>query len=310
MMELTKLTTESRNPNTVGLDAMTPLEIVQIMNKEDENVITGVRMVLPEVARAIEWVQSAFKRKGRLIYIGAGTSGRLGILDSVECPPTFGVSPDMVVGLIAGGAGAIIKAVEGAEDSEKLAVEELKAHHLSDVDIVVGVAASGRTPYVVSGLTYARSIGCKTVAIACNRNSAVGAAAELSIEPVVGPEVLTGSTRLKAGTAQKMILNMISTGAMVGIGKVYQNLMVDVIQTNEKLRVRARNIVKAATGCDDERAAQLLGATGGNAKTAIVMELLDCSAQEAGQRLQKSHGHVKGCFGTSGSRKEQAENGL
>lgn len=296
MLELNKLTTESRNPDTVKLDTMTPLEIASVMNREDENVVAGIREVLPEVAKAIEWVRDAFEEGGRLIYMGAGTSGRLGVLDSVECPPTFGVSPDMVVGLIAGGEGAFVKAVEGAEDSEELAVEELKGLALSGWDVVIGIAASGRTPYVISGLSYARSLGCKTVAIACNKGSAVGAAADLAIEPVVGPEVLTGSTRLKAGTSQKMILNMISTGAMVGIGKVYQNLMVDVQQTNEKLRVRARNIVKEATGCSEERAGELLEAAGGSAKTAIVMELLNCTAAEAEQKLQRSHGHIRRCL--------------
>ena len=296
MLELNKLTTESRNPDTVKLDTMTPLEIASVMNREDENVVAGIREVLPEVAKAIEWVRDAFEEGGRLIYMGAGTSGRLGVLDSVECPPTFGVSPDMVVGLIAGGEGAFVKAVEGAEDSEELAVEELKGLALSGWDVVIGIAASGRTPYVISGLSYARSLGCKTVAIACNKGSAVGAAADLAIEPVVGPEVLTGSTRLKAGTSQKMILNMISTGAMVGIGKVYQNLMVDVQQTNEKLRVRARNIVKEATGCSEERAGELLEAAGGSAKTAIVMELLNCAAAEAEQKLQRSHGHIRRCL--------------
>ena len=202
----------------------------------------------------------------------------------------------MVVGLIAGGDRAFVKAVEGAEDSEALALEELKALPLNGRDVVIGIAASGRTPYVISGLQYARSLGCKTVAIACNAGSLVGKAADLAIEPVVGPEVLTGSTRLKAGTAQKMILNMISTGAMVGIGKVYQNLMVDVMQTNEKLRVRARNIVTEATGCSEEQACRLLEAAGGNAKTAIVMELLNCTAKEAEQNLKRAHGHIRKCL--------------
>ena len=219
MLELNKLTTEARNPGTAGLDTMTPLEIATVMNREDEQVVAGVRKVLPEVAAAIGWVQESFEAGGKLVYMGAGTSGRLGVLDSVECPPTFGVPPEMVVGLIAGGDRAFVKAVEGAEDSEALALEELKALPLNGRDVVIGIAASGRTPYVISGLQYARSLGCKTVAIACNAGSLVGKAADLAIEPVVGPEVLTGSTRLKAGTAQKMILNMISTGAMVGIGK-------------------------------------------------------------------------------------------
>lgn len=296
MLELNKLTTEARNPQTAGLDTMTPLEIATVMNREDEQVVAGVGRVLPQVAAAIAWVQEAFEAGGKLVYMGAGTSGRLGVLDSVECPPTFGVPPEMVVGLIAGGERAFVRAVEGAEDSESLALEELKALPLTGKDVVIGIAASGRTPYVIGGLRYARSLGCKTVAVACNEGSLVGEAADLAIEPVVGPEVLTGSTRLKAGTAQKMILNMISTGAMVGIGKVYQNLMVDVLQTNEKLRVRARNIVTEATGCTEERAASLLEAAGGNAKTAIVMELLDCTAGEAEQKLKCAHGHIRKCL--------------
>lgn len=296
MLELNKLTTEARNPDTSGLDTMTPLEIATVMNREDEQVVAGVRRVLPEVATAISWVQEAFEAGGRLVYMGAGTSGRLGVLDSVECPPTFGVSPEMVVGLIAGGDKAFVKAAEGAEDSEALALEELKALPLTGRDVLIGIAASGRTPYVIGGLHYAKSLGCKTVAIACNAGSLVGMAADLAIEPVVGPEVLTGSTRLKAGTAQKMILNMISTGAMVGIGKVYQNLMVDVLQTNEKLRVRARNIVTEATGCCEARAAELLEAADGNAKTAIVMELLNCTAEEAEQKLECTHGHIRKCL--------------
>ncbi|MBS6951924.1 MAG: N-acetylmuramic acid 6-phosphate etherase [Enterocloster asparagiformis] len=296
MLELNKLTTEARNPQTAGLDTMTPLEIATVMNREDEQVVAGVGRVLPQVAAAIAWVQEAFEAGGKLVYMGAGTSGRLGVLDSVECPPTFGVPPEMVVGLIAGGERAFVRAVEGAEDSEALALEELKALPLTGKDVVIGIAASGRTPYVIGGLRYARSLGCKTVAVACNEGSLVGEAADLAIEPVVGPEVLTGSTRLKAGTAQKMILNMISTGAMVGIGKVYQNLMVDVLQTNEKLRVRARNIVTEATGCTEERAASLLEAAGGNAKTAIVMELLDCTAGEAEQKLKCAHGHIRKCL--------------
>ena len=248
------------------------------------------------MARAIEWVRDTFERGGRLIYLGAGTSGRLGVLDSVECPPTFGVSPDQVIGLMAGGEKAFVKAVEGAEDSPGLAVEDLKKIRLDKQDILVGIAASGRTPYVIGGLKYARSIDCPTVAVACNKGSEIGKEADLAIEPMVGPEILTGSTRLKAGTAQKMILNMISTGAMVGIGKVYENLMVDVVQTNEKLCVRARNIVMMATECGPDEAQKLLEEAEGNAKTAIVMKLLDCSAEEASDKLKRSHGHIRRCL--------------
>ena len=296
MLDLNNLITEKRNPDTWELDEMTPFEIARIMNREDQKVVEGVQRVLPEVARAIEWVRDTFERGGRLIYLGAGTSGRLGVLDSVECPPTFGVSPDQVIGLMAGGEKAFVKAVEGAEDSPGLAVEDLKKIRLDKQDILVGIAASGRTPYVIGGLKYARSIGCPTVAVACNKGSKIGKEADLAIEPMVGPEILTGSTRLKAGTAQKMILNMISTGAMVGIGKVYENLMVDVVQTNEKLCVRARNIVMMATECGPDEAQKLLEEAEGNAKTAIVMKLLDCSAEEASDKLKRSHGHIRRCL--------------
>ncbi len=296
MLDLNNLITEKRNPDTWELDEMTPFEIARIMNREDQKVVEGVQRVLPEVARAIEWVRDTFERGGRLIYLGAGTSGRLGVLDSVECPPTFGVSPDQVIGLMAGGEKAFVKAVEGAEDSPGLAVEDLKKIRLDKQDILVGIAASGRTPYVIGGLKYARRIGCPTVAVACNKGSEIGKEADLAIEPMVGPEILTGSTRLKAGTAQKMILNMISTGAMVGIGKVYENLMVDVVQTNEKLCVRARNIMMMATECGPDEAQKLLEEAGGNAKTAIVMKLLDCSAEEASDKLKRSHGHIRRCL--------------
>lgn len=277
----------------MNLDEMSPLEIAQTMNQEDEQAVLAVRKVLPEIATAITWATESLKAGGRIIYIGAGTSGRLGVLDAVECPPTFGVSPDTVVGIIAGGEHAFTIAQEGVEDSPTLCEEDLKKKNLSSKDIVIGLAASGRTPYVISGLQYARSIGCKTVAIACNLHSQVGKAADLAIEPVPGPEVLTGSTRLKAGTVQKLILNMISTGSMVGIGKVYQNLMVDVQQTNEKLKVRAQNIVMDITDCTRETAAESLEAAGGHVKTAIVMILNGCTSEEAAEQLQKAGGHIR-----------------
>lgn len=293
MIDLTKLTTESRNEKTMNLDQMSPAQIAAVMNEEDKNVVRAVEAVLPQIAQAIEWATDSLKRGGRIIYIGAGTSGRLGVLDAVECPPTFGVSPDLVVGLIAGGEKAFVKAVEGAEDSKTLCAEDLERIGLNEKDIVIGLAASGRTPYVIYGFAYAREKGCRTVAIACNRNSEVGKAADLAIEPVPGPEVLTGSTRLKAGTAQKMILNMISTGSMVGVGKVYQNLMVDVQQTNEKLVVRAQNIVMEATGCTREEATEVLKEAEGHVKTAVVMILLGCGAAEAKERLYEAGGHVR-----------------
>lgn len=296
MIDLTKLVTETRNPNTMDLDQMTPLELVSVMNQEDLNVVAGVKEVLPQVAQVIEWAVSSLEAGGRIVYFGAGTSGRLGVLDAVECPPTFGVSPDVVVGLIAGGEKAFVRAVEGAEDSLELCEEEFKKIGLNKNDIAIGIAASGRTPYVIGGLRYARSLGCKTVAIACNKGSEVGKEAELAIEPSCGPEVLTGSTRLKSGTAQKMILNMISTGSMVGVGKAYQNLMVDVQQTNKKLVVRAQNITMAATGCTREEAAQALDQADGNAKLAIVMLLTQMPVDEAKAKLEAAHGHVRGAL--------------
>ena len=296
MIDLTKLVTETRNPDTMNLDQMTPLELVSVMNHEDQKVVAAVKEVLPQVAQAIEWAVSSLEAGGRIVYFGAGTSGRLGVLDAVECPPTFGVSSDVVVGLIAGGEKAFVRAVEGAEDSLELCEEELKKIGLNKNDIAIGIAASGRTPYVIGGLRYARFLGCKTVAIACNKGSEVGKEAELAIEPSCGPEVLTGSTRLKAGTAQKMILNMISTGSMVGVGKAYQNLMVDVQQTNKKLVVRAQNITMAATGCTREEAAWALEQADGNAKLAIVMLLTQMPVEEAKAKLEAAHGHVRGAL--------------
>ena len=293
MIDLSVLVTESRNKETMGLDQMTPLEIVTVMNREDGKAVEAVEEVQPQIAQAIAWCTDSLKQKGRIIYIGAGTSGRLGVLDAVECPPTFGVSPDVVVGLMAGGTPAFVKAVEGAEDSQTMGEEDLKEIHLSPADIVIGLAASGRTPYVIYGLRYAKKIGCRTVAVSCNRDSEIGKEADLAIEPVPGPEVLTGSTRLKAGTVQKMVLNMISTGSMVGIGKVYQNLMVDVVQTNMKLITRAENIVMTATGCTREEARDSLEEAEGSVKLAITMILLQCGAKSAKTRLNRAGGCVR-----------------
>ena len=292
-VNLSGMTTETRNPRTMQLDMMSELEIVTVMNEEDARVPLAIAKVLPQIAQAAAWAREAFEKGGRLFYMGAGTSGRLGVLDAAECPPTFGVEPGMVVGLIAGGEKAFITAVEGAEDSRELAVADLEGHGLTANDVVVGIAASGRTPYVLGGLDYAKSVGCHTVAIACNVGSAVGKAADLAIEVNCGPEVLTGSTRLKSGTAQKLILNMISTTSMVRTGKAYQNLMVDVQQTNEKLHTRAENIVIEATGAEREKARACIDAAGGSVKTAIVMLLADCGAEEAKHRLDTAHGHVR-----------------
>ena len=292
-LNLKNMSTETRNRNTMDLDTMTPLEIVTVMNQEDANVPAAITPALPNIAQCVSWAIESIEAGGRIIYMGAGTSGRLGVLDAVECPPTFGVSPDVVVGLIAGGEKAFVKAVEGAEDSRELGRQDLINIDLQKRDIVIGIAASGRTPYVLGGLAYAQEVGCHTVGISCNPGSAVGTAAELAIEVVPGPECLTGSTRLKSGTCQKLILNMISTATMVGCGKAYQNLMVDVMQTNEKLVVRAQNIVMEATGCDRETAAEKIAIAGGNAKTAITMILADCGLEEARERLAKAKGHVR-----------------
>ena len=292
-LNLKGMSTETRNQNSMNLDIMTPLEVVTVMNNEDARVPEAIKPALPNIAQCVTWAIESIEAGGRIIYMGAGTSGRLGVLDAVECPPTFGVAPEVVVGLIAGGEKAFVKAVEGAEDSRQLGHDDLVNINLEARDIVIGIAASGRTPYVLGGLAYAKEVGCHTVAISCNPGSAIGQAAELAIEVVPGPEVLTGSTRLKSGTCQKLILNMISTATMVGCGKAYQNLMVDVMQTNEKLVVRAQNIVMEATGCDRETAAEKIALANGNAKTAITMILADCGLEEAKERLAKAKGHVR-----------------
>ena len=292
-LTLDNLLTEARNPQTMELDSMTPLEIVTAMNREDARVPESIRPQLPNIARCVAWATEAIRSGGRLIYMGAGTSGRLGVLDAVECPPTFGVSPDVVVGLIAGGEGAFVKAVEGAEDSRELGKADLEAIGLTPKDLVVGIAASGRTPEVLGGLAYANSLGCKTAAISCNPGSALGKEARLAIEVAPGPECLTGSTRLKAGTAQKLILNMISTATMVGCGKAYSNLMVDVMQTNEKLVVRAQNIVMEATGVSRDSAKEAIALAGGSCKLAVTMILADCTVEEAKERLERCGGSVR-----------------
>ena len=292
MINLTSMTTEARNPETLNLDSMSSLDIVSAMNREDAKVPAAISKVLPEIAKAVDWCTESLECGGRIIYIGAGTSGRLGVLDAAECPPTFGVSPDLVVGLIAGGEKAFIKAVEGAEDSFDLCKQDLIDIKLSKKDIVIGIAASGRTPYVIGGLEYANTLGCNTVSISCNDNSDIGKIAKLKIEVIVGPEVLTGSTRLKAGTAQKLVLNMISTASMVGIGKCYQNLMVDVMQTNLKLCTRAENMLMESTGITRDEAKKFLRDADGHVKTAIVMVLANLGKDEAIALLDGAKGHV------------------
>lgn len=291
-LDLNSMMTETRNANTTNLDTMSSLEIVTVMNTEDRKVPLAIEPLLPIIASVVDQCVGSLNSGGRIIYLGAGTSGRLGVLDAAECPPTFGVPSSMVVGLIAGGEKAFIKAIEGAEDSFDLGRDDLKGIGLSRNDIVIGIAASGRTPYVIGGLEYANSIGCNTVSISCNNDSEIGKVAKTKIEIIVGPEVLTGSTRLKSGTAQKLVLNMISTASMVGIGKCYQNLMVDVVQTNQKLCVRAQNIVMEVTGLSRDEAIGLLDAADGHVKTAIVMALTDSTKEEAIGRLRKAKGHV------------------
>lgn len=292
-MDLTKMITETRNQNTMNLDQMTPLEIVTAMNHEDRNVPLAIEKVLPQVAELVSVVENAFNKGARLFYMGAGTSGRLGVLDTSECPPTYGVPDTMVVGIIAGGDIALRYPVEGAEDSKELGKKDLEQRGLTKDDVVVGIAASGRTPYVLGGLEYAKSLGCTTAAVSCNKESAVGRAADIAIEAEVGPEVLTGSTRLKSGTAQKLILNMITTASMVRIGKSYQNLMIDVVQSNEKLCTRAENIVMEATGVERAEARRCINEANGNCKVAVTMILAECDVQTALKLLEEANGHVR-----------------
>ncbi len=279
--DLSTLTTEARNPRTRDLDAMAPLQLAQAMHREDAAAVAAVEAVLPTVAAAIEAIAARMQRGGRLIYIGAGTSGRLGVLDAVECRPTFSAPEGLVVGVIAGGEPALVRAAEGIEDRAADGAADVARLDLTAQDTVVGIAASGRTPYVVGALVHARAAGSLCVALVCNAGSAVAAAADLAIEPVVGAEALTGSTRLKAGTATKLVLNMLSTGVMASLGKCYENLMVDVQATNDKLRARAKRIVAQATSLPAERAAALLSQCQGEVKTAIVAGLGGVTAEVA-----------------------------
>lgn len=291
-VEINQLTTEKRHPNTMHLDQMSVGQVLELMNKEDQQVPEAIAEALGQIEAAVKMIIQTLKAGGRLIYFGAGTSGRLGVLDAAECVPTFGVSPDLVVGLIAGGDKAMVKAVEGAEDSLTLAEEDFKKLNLNANDTVVGIAASGRTPYVIGGLKYAQSVGAKTVSIACNKEAKISGYAQIPIEVDCGPEILTGSTRLKAGTAQKLILNMLSTVSMIGIGKIYQNLMVDVQATNEKLEERSKRIIMAATECTYEDAASYFEAANQNVKVAIVMILTNLDATQASQKITAANGFV------------------
>ena len=295
---LNKLTTESRNPASETLDQLSALEIVQLMNAEDALVSVAVGKEATAIARAVEIIADRLRGGGRLIYIGAGTSGRLGVLDASECPPTFNTDPDLVLGLIAGGPEGLVRAIEGAEDSSETGKHDLQDIGLTSSDVVVGIAASGRTPYVLGALDYARATGAFAIGFSCNREASIIRHADLSITPLVGPEVLSGSTRLKAGTATKMVLNMLSTGAMVRLGKTYSNLMVDLRATNLKLTERARRIVEALTGCDGLRADELLKRCDGEVKTAIVSHKLDLPPEAARARLKAAQGHLRHALGS------------
>ena len=292
MVDLKKIATEQRNPNTMNIDTLSTLEMVRLINREDHKVAEAVSLVADKIAQAVDLIADRLRKGGRLIYCGAGTSGRLGILDAVECPPTYSTDPEMVQCLMAGGHGAIFKAVEGAEDNRELGVRDMQNISFSAGDVLVGIAASGRTPYVLGCMEYARSLGASTVAVTCCPGSMLDTFADIGIAPAPGPEVVTGSTRMKSGTAQKMVLNMLSTGAMIKLGKVYGNLMVDVKPSNEKLIRRCITIVCAATECNEETAAAALEACDYRPKTAIVMVLMGVDAQEAKTLLRQADGRV------------------
>lgn len=293
LQTLSTLITEQRNPNSMNVDSLSALEIVQLMNEEDKQVPLAIEKCLPQIAQAVERIVAAFQKGGRLVYIGAGTSGRLGVLDASECPPTFGVSPEMVKGIIAGGERALRHPIEGAEDSKAQSVIDLQTIQFSSKDVLVGIAASGRTPYVIGALEYAKSLGSVTVSIASNPNSAMANIVDIAIDTVVGPEVLTGSSRLKSGTAQKLVLNMLTTASMILMGKCYQNLMVDVQASNEKLKARAIRIVMQATDCDKALAEETLKQADQNAKLAIMMILSGLDRAQAEALLEKHHGKLQ-----------------
>lgn len=293
LQTLSTLITEQRNPNSMHVDSLSALEIVRLMNEEDKQVPLAIEKCLPQIAQAVECIVAAFQQGGRLVYIGAGTSGRLGVLDASECPPTFGVSPEMVKGIIAGGERALRHPIEGAEDSKTQAAVDLQTIQFSSKDVLVGIAASGRTPYVIGALEYAKSLGSVTVSIASNPNSAMANIVNIAIDTVVGPEVLTGSSRLKSGTAQKLVLNMLTTASMILMGKCYQNLMVDVQASNEKLKARAIRIVMQATDCDKALAEEILKQADQNAKLAIMMILSGLDRAQAEALLEKHQGKLQ-----------------
>ena len=301
-LDLSQMITEGRNPASQNIDELSTEAMLRVINDEDKKVALAVEAIVPEIAAAVDAICAAFRAGGRLIYCGAGTSGRLGILDASECPPTFGTPREQVIGLIAGGHTAILQAVENAEDNREQGAQDLKDIHFSRHDVLVGIAASGRTPYVLGALAYANELGATTVALTCNPGSAMSQVAAIALTPVVGPEVVTGSSRMKAGTAQKLVLNMLTTGSMIRSGKVYGNLMVDVEATNQKLVQRQVNIVMQATDCDDATASAALTACGGHCKTAILMVLADLAADEAKALLSQHQGFIRQALQAAGAR--------
>ena len=291
-IDLSQLTTEQRNPETTHIDELATIDIVRLMNEADQTVPQAIAKILPDIALAVDLITARLAHGGRLCYIGAGTSGRLGILDAVECPPTFSTPPELVQGFIAGGTPAIFRAQEGAEDDPARGRQDLEQAGLRAQDVVVGIAASGRTPYVIGALDYARSVGAAAIALACSEHAVIADHADLALLPITGPEILTGSTRLKAGTAQKLVLNMLSTATMIKLGKTYGNLMVDVKASNAKLTTRARHIVSEVTGCTDNEAATVLRKAGGQAKLAILMQMTGCTATEGHLKISLAHGRL------------------
>lgn len=290
---LKELVTEGKNERTRDLDQLPVREILQVMNDEDKKVPYAVEDVLDQVADAVEIIVDSLQNGGRLFYFGAGTSGRLGILDASECPPTFGTDPELIQGVIAGGPSAMIRAVEGAEDSEELGEEDIHKYNVTGKDVVVGIAASGRTPYVIGALRAAQTIGARTISLSCNETALIDGGVDVSINVVVGPEVVTGSTRLKAGSAQKLVLNMLTTATMIRLGKVYGNLMVNVQATNQKLRERVKRIVMEVTGVTYEEAGRLAELANGDAKAAILMKLTGSNREEALQLLEQTNGRIR-----------------
>ena len=292
-IDFSSMATEQRNPNTMEIDTLSTIDMVRRINNEDKTVALAVEKELDSIAKAIDVITEQLKKGGRLFYCGAGTSGRLGVLDASECPPTYGVSPDLVIPLIAGGKEALLNAREGAEDDFSLCEADLRAHDFSKNDVLVGIAASGRTPYVLGGMRYAKACGAPVISLTCNEKSQMAAEADIAISPIVGPEVVTGSTRMKAGTAQKLVLNMLSTGVMIKLGKVYENLMVDVQPTNEKLVARTRRIVMLATGVSEDEAEAALSKCNHHPKTAIVMIKRGVDEKEAAMLLLDADSFVR-----------------